>query len=393
MWIALTVVALLLVLNIFASRAVRKGSDLPFKQNMLVAIIWVLPFVGVLMAWHNTGPGTVDVPKGTHMPMAGVLDAPAPAFLPGDAGPDFDVHAHLSGPHGFPLMDAHALQQWCSAAPSVSGAEAAMLAGTRAWLLHLREACGESFRLYETDDAFILSPLDNRSLSATAAFITTTRKRIATLLKGVAVFQAVDKSVLVVLHDDDAYYDYLSAYYPDEGEFSFSSGVFLDAGIPHFVVKLADLAVIEPVIAHEMTHSALAHLGLPRWLDEGLAVNTEQRLTGVPRLIYTPQELHAKHLRYWGAAEMAQFWSGDAFFRTDDGNLLSYELARILVGHLSADWERFSKFITAAERADAGAQAARTHLDVNLGVLVCALLEQPHTPDWEPALVTLEEVA
>lgn len=384
MWIALGVLVVLVVLNIFAAREVRKGADLPFKQNMLVAIIWVVPIVGILMAWHHTGQHPVETAARTHLPLPGVLDDPAPSLLRLAACPDFDVNAHLSASHGFPLIDSRALQQWASAAPAVADAEAAMLAGTRAWLLHMRDVCGESFRLYETDGAFILSPLDNRVLCATAAYIATTRKRIGAVLRGVAEFPKVHKSVLIVLHNEDVYYQYISPYYPDEGEFSFSSGVFLDAGIPHFVVTLADLAAIEPVIAHEMSHSAVSHLALPRWLDEGLAVNTEQRLTGVPLSIYTSQQLRDKHLSYWGAVEMTQFWSGDAFFRTDDGNLLSYELARILVGHLSADWDRFKKFVTHAQRADAGAQAAREQLDIELGVLVCALLEQPHTPDWEP---------
>lgn len=77
---------------------------------------------------------------------------------------------------------------------------------------------------------------------------------------------------------------------------------------------LADLAAIEPVIAHEMTHSALSHLALPRWLDEGLAVDTEQRLTGVRPLIYTPQELRIKHLQFWGRDEVQEFWFGETFF-------------------------------------------------------------------------------
>lgn len=204
------------------------------------------------------------------------------------------------------------------------------------------------------------------------------------MLHGVAVFPAGVKSILLVLPDEDAYYQYLSNQHSDEGEFAYSSGVFIDAGCPHFVVTMADLSAIEPVIAHEMTHSAVAHLALPRWLDEGLAVNTEQRLTAVPKLIYTPQELRAKHLQYWGAAQVQEFWSGESFFRHDDGNLLSYELARILVSHLSGDWERFKEFVSHARRGDAGARAAKDYLGAELGALVCALLEQAYLPEWEP---------
>lgn len=101
-------------------------------------------------------------------------------------------------------------------------------------------------------------------------------------------------------------------------------------------------------------------------------------------MIYSPQELRTKHRQFWGKEEVQQFWSGESFFRTDDGNLLSYELARILVTHMSGDWERFENFVTNASRHDAGMSAARDHLAVDLGALVCALLEQPYTPEWEP---------
>lgn len=102
------------------------------------------------------------------------------------------------------------------------------------------------------------------------------------------------------------------------------------------------------------------------------------------RAVYTPQELRAKHLQYWGAAQVQEFWSGESFFRHDDGNLLSYELARILVSHLSGDWERLKEFVSHARRGDTGAGAAKDYLGAELGALVCALLEQAYLPEWEP---------
>ena len=74
-----------------------------------------------------------------------------------------------------------------------------------------------------------------------------------------------------------------------------------------------------------MTHLALAHLSLPKWLDEGIAVNLERRLTGLRDSLYTPKELHEKHLEFWNEQSIQEFWSGTSFQRTDAGNLLSYE--------------------------------------------------------------------
>lgn len=391
MLIAFISIALLLTINVFVSRMIRRGSDARFKQNMLIAMVWAVPVLGLFVAMGHTSPR----PSGAQpeVPLKGTSEDPAPHELHAPGLVPVELAAYIHSANGFPLIDWDGIGQWASAAPNPADAMAAGSLARRAWLLHMRDACGPSFRLYETDDAYILSPLENSTLSATAAYISTTRKRISAVLRGVASFAENEKSILLVLHDEDAYYDYVSAYYPDQGEFAFSSGMFIHAGCPHFVVTLADLAAIERVIAHEMTHSALSHLALPRWLDEGLAVNTEQRLTGVPALIYTPQELRNKHLQYWGTDEVQQFWSGESFFRTDDGNLLSYELARILVTHLSGDWERFKNFVANAGRNDAGMSAARDHLAVDLGALVCALLEQPYAPEWEPNSAAWESEA
>ncbi len=57
-----------------------------------------------------------------------------------------------------------------------------------------------------------------------------------------------------------------------------------------------------------------------------------------------------------------------------DGNLLSYDLARILVAYMAKDWEAFRRFVLAANMADGGAAAAREHLGADLGKLACALL-------------------
>ncbi len=379
--IALPVLIFLhVVASVLACRAVRRSGNTPYQQKMLQMMIWALPILGLLLAYGYTVPASGNEAK-AHLPLAGTInEEPSLSLSIGVLAP-FDVQQNMTQQNGFPLFDWQALARWSDTAANEEKATQAYDLGIRAWLVAMTDYCGDRFRLYETKGAFIVSPLENATLVATAAFIANTRRRIHQVLAGVAAIGEHEKSILLVLHNEDAYYDYLAAHCPDDGEFAKSGGCFINAGCPHFVV---DLSTIEPVIAHEMTHSAVSHLRLPRWLDEGLAVNTEQRLTGVPQLLLTPRELRVKHLEYWGATEMQEFWSGDSFFRMDDGNLLSYELARILVAHLSADWDRFKVFVANAQSSDAGALAARDCLALELGALVCALLEQPATPEWEP---------
>ena len=98
----------------------------------------------------------------------------------------------------------------------------------------------------------------------------------------------------------------------------------------------------------------------------------------------TPQQMHAKHRAFWGGAEIQEFWSGKSFLRNDDGNMLSYDLARILVSQLSADWQSFREFVLNANFLDAGAAAATEYLQLELGTAVSALLEQEAAIDWAP---------
>ncbi len=128
----------------------------------------------------------------------------------------------------------------------------------------------------------------------------------------------------------------------------------------------------------------LGHLPIPVWLNEGLAVNTERRLTR-STAEHSPQQLRAKHLAFWSGREIQAFWSGQSFFQPGDASLLSYDLARIMVEQLSAmDWERFKCFVNNAKNTDAGAAAAQEHLGMDLGAVVCTLLEQEWSPECAP---------
>lgn len=307
--------------------------------------------------------------------------APAQVTLPG--GTVFDVARHLGFSHGIPLLDWDAAAAAARSHGSAHEAEALAIL-RRAWLLHLGEALGSTFRLRESPEAIVLSALDEVTATALLRYVATTRRRLLRVLEGVAQFAPGEKSVVLVLDDEDSYYRYIANHYPDDGEFGFSGGVFLAEGCPHFVVKRNDLRAIEPVIAHEMTHSALAHLDLPLWLDEGLAVNTERTLAGSTGNGHTPQQLHGKHVAFWDPARIQEFWSGRSFYRTDDGQMLSYELARILVQEMARDWPSFGAFTREARRDDAGHDAARRLLGVDLAASVCALFGKAPDEGWRP---------
>jgi hypothetical protein len=376
-------------LNFAATLALRRAAAVGFERpGMHIAMVWIAPFIGAGMALLDASRYQRAhrlATQGFAPNDAGEPGPPPPTALVLPGGRELPLQQAFMPVNGFPLLD------WQEVNTALAGLEdaerpAARIACQRLWLEHMRHTLGSHFQLCETERAFVLSSLEEGPQHASAAYVASTRKKVTHLLSGLAAFPAEDKSILLVLDDEEQYYHYVSVYYPSEGEFAFSGGMFINAGCPHFVVRRADLTQIEPVIAHELTHSALAHLNLPPWLDEGIAVNTERRIAGTLPSLHTPREIDAMQRRFWGQAEIQQFWSGESFQRTDDGNLLSYELARVLVEHMARDWTRFAEFVRHARRDDAGAASARQHLGIDLGAAAAALMGKPGVTGWAPQL-------
>ncbi|MET3182179.1 UNVERIFIED_ORG: hypothetical protein ABIC43_005354 [Variovorax guangxiensis] len=377
--------ALLLATNVYMARRIGAIDDIPLRKNLLHIMVWILPFVGAFMAWTHL-PRQPRPTNAIAKPRPdGFSTEEAPGDLVLDEEHSFPLIANMEIGNGLPLLSWQALNAWAGSMNDAHRERLAIQRGRRAWLLHLRDALGPHFHLYESEEAFVVSSLEDTVVVATAGYVASTRKRIQRLLSGIARFEDHHKSILLVIDDEETYYDYVSNYYPDSGEFAFSGGMFIDAGCPHFLVKRADLSTIEPVIAHEMTHSALSHLKLPRWLDEGLAVNTERKLTGVGVMpLGERHQLRSRHLKFWNETRIQEFWSGASFFRTDDGNELSYELARILMEQMGQNWELFTRFASTAKREDGGAEAARAVYDMDLGAYACILMEREPDASWTP---------
>lgn len=272
---------------------------------------------------------------------------------------------------------------WIDSLPGTEQAEA-WLACERTWLLLLRDALGEGYQLHESAHGFLLSAQPPRAAGVTLQYLDVTLRRVQNLLEELAQSADLGKEILVVFASQDDYYRYVGYYYPDEGEFAMSSGMFLHAGCSHFVVHGEELENFEPVIAHEMTHSQLSHLPIPAWLNEGMAVNAEQRLTRLGADIWSVQQLVPRHRRFWTPETIQEFWSGAAYLRPDEGNELAYDLGRLMVNGLSSDWDRFKRFAAAANLRDAGASAAQDELDLDLGEFVRQFLGH-EDGDWGPA--------
>jgi hypothetical protein len=219
--------------------------------------------------------GKADVDESP--PPSAAAETP-PEILSIDGAAPFPFSSHITIDNQFPHVDWSAVTSWVARLPSNEIQGLAWSTCERAWLLHFRAALGPGYHLAEADDALLISSLEPNVARATLEFMNLTLRRIVNALEDVAAVSEWGKDTLIVFDDYDGYYNYVSYFYPEQGEFARSGGMYLHSGCGHFVTVKSDMQVIEPVIAHEMTHGCLAHLPLPAWLNEGIAVNMERRL-------------------------------------------------------------------------------------------------------------------
>jgi hypothetical protein len=253
------------------------------------------------------------------------------------------------------------------------------------WMNRLKESLGESFRVTGSDNFYLLSSGTAREHKLFLEYAEKSRNRILRLLDGIAKDEGYGKWCVIAFENEEQYYEYVANYYPDDGEFAFSGGMYINHGYGHFVCVSTDMHAVEPIIAHELTHMHLAHLSLPVWLDEGLAVNTEHALCPRSDFLYTTNELREMHAKFWNSKTIQEFWSGKSFLRSDDGNLLSYDLSKNVVTLLSQDRDRFLNFVNAATTEDSGQEAATEYLGDTLEHAVSYIVGDG---DWRPAPTT-----
>jgi hypothetical protein len=296
----------------------------------------------------------------------------------------FDLSASLVDAGGFPVPNWEAVHRWIERLPVGSAKAEGWTLCERAWLEHLRVALGGEYRVRTQGSAILVSTLPAHLADATLAFVNKTVQRILRVLDGVAATPEWGNDILIVFDEDESYYRYVSYYYPEAGEFASSSGMYVNRGCGHFVTVKADLRSVEPVIAHVLTHACLSHLPIPAWLNERGSPSIPSSTLPPPQAPANPQHMHARHLKFWGADEIQEFWSGKSFLRSDDGNELSYDLARVLVSQFAAEWKQFRQFALAADVADGAASSAKQHLGIDLGAAVCAILEREPDPSWAP---------
>ena len=240
---------------------------------------------------------------------------------------------------------------------------------SRRWLDSMLEHLPDGYRIVETDNFLLLTAQEDRYVSLLSQFLERTLKNILANLDGIASDEGYGNHIVLMFDDQELYYRYNLYFYPEEGEFVLSSGMYLNDGYGHFVFPYIELSEAESVAAHELTHACLAHLPIPLWLNEGFAVTMEDDLCGSAPLRMDDERL-AEHHAFWNAETIQDFWSGESFHRPDEGSELSYELARYCLRALAHEYGVFAAFANAAHFQDGGEAAAHEYFGGSLGGVI-----------------------
>jgi hypothetical protein len=286
-----------------------------------------------------------------------------------------------------PCPDRYPRPRWQEIAERVSGAaptnENTVWWGIAdRWMKEHCAAAGKSYWCVRSENFLLAS-----SLGQLLAFAERARRSISKALRDLVDTDGLGPHVVLVFETEDEYYEYIAPFYPEGGHYALSAGVHLNPGYGHFALPPQEPDVLETVVAHELTHAQLSHLPLPRWLNEGIAVNLESSLC--PRFA-RKLELNwvGRHQKSWSLQSVQEYWSGQSFHRPDELSELSYELAWVTVRSLAEDYELFRRFASEASFEDAGQSASLRHFGHGLGMHFEAILGEG---DWNPAPTTWDK--
>lgn len=266
------------------------------------------------------------------------------------------------------------IEAWIEAHLSESEREEAWESVVQQWLETLAEALEGAYHLQRSARFRLLLPDDHSRAKSLLGRIELTLGRLEELLGELPAMRLPGPRVVLLFADIEAYYDHVKFFDPPEGEFGQTSGMCIRSGYPHIAISPGYPEWLDSVIAHELAHLCVQELGLPPWLNEGLAQLMETLVIGDTGALSDLEKL-ARAKQLWIEEGIQDFWWGFGFHKAGEIQNASYVLAEVLVNLLVNDHgAEFGRFLREARAEDAGESAAREHLGLELGELATSFL-------------------
>lgn len=282
---------------------------------------------------------------------------------------------------GYPRPDWDRIHDWVERLPVESDLHFVWTEIAAKWLGMVADHLQDNYSLWESEHFFIVCNRTKPDSEKLTRYCEKARKRIIELLGRVTLDEGLGKIIVLIFSEVDDYYDYVADWYPDEGEFGASAGMFVTGYYPHILVHAGPSLQCHATIVHELNHFLLKHLPLPLWLNEGITQIVEEEIAGSPKGD-PDDEILRKHARWWTPDTIQEFWEGSSFSAPDDRQQLSYDLAQRIVARLLNKFpSTFATFLQSANHDDAGDIALWTTCRYSLSQAVSDLLGNQ---DWNP---------
>lgn len=258
------------------------------------------------------------------------------------------------------------------------------------WLERLCSDLGGNYVVRESGRFVLLSCVSERLANLLFTFSEQTLDAIGEELGQAALMMGAGQYPIVVFSDEENYRRYLRHFHPrghTEQLVADTEGICLDEGYIHIALQPRILQVSKRMLAHELTHATTAHLPIPAWLSEGLAIYIERTVVGDPSLT-VGHELINDLRAFWTEKNIQTFWSGASFIVPGISNELSYKFAEILFRYLLKTGKDLIGFLKAADSEDGGQTAAINLLDIDLNDAVVEFLGPG---EWRPNRAAIVE--
>lgn len=277
------------------------------------------------------------------------------------------IASFLSIEHGYPHPDWGTVQHWIESQAHDEAKQAELRrAVAAAWLDEVRDATPDDHRRWRHERVEGLAPMVGTVAVQTSKSVDASLATIERALSKIRGETPIDPIGVVALSTKEEYISFTSHYYPEEGHWGTSGGVYINDGsdsFPFIAVPANVKHSIDQVIAHELTHHALRGCNLPLWIEEGLTQMMEEHCTGRTNF-HLNREMLERQRERWGGGEISRFLDGTGFHSAeDDEQELTYHLSQLVVrGLLARDATRFFEFARAC-RDSSPEDAATLHLD------------------------------
>jgi len=312
----------------------------------------------------------------------------------------------------FHRADWNVIGDWIEKHIASEDRESAWNEAALIWLGKLRDDLGGNYHLLCSRQTALLCDLPMETAHWLLGYAGDVEATIGDSLGEIAWAGNRSRDVIIVFADQDDYYQYIAHHSPD-GEQAASGGMCIHSGYTHIAIPWRNQNDAANAVVHELTHDAVAHLPLPLWLNEAIAMTLQRRIAPPPQAIgqsdqdvlysasinWNPplmwDELAERHHDFWNEQNIQSFWAGTSFYEPGDANELSYNLAEVLLKLLSERGEAagIREFIQQASQADAGQTAALELLGADLGEIAGTFLGEGNWRPQRKAMVACWESA